>query len=81
MGLAFFIIQLSHTYMSTGKTKALTRWTFGGKVMSLLFNMLAQLCPTLCDPMDCNPAGSSVHGILQARILEWAATPSSMRSS
>ena len=34
-----------------------------------------QLCPTLCDPMDCSPLGSSVHGILQARILEWAACP------
>ena len=33
----------------------------------------AQLCPTLCKPMDCSPPGSSVHGILQARILEWAA--------
>ena len=32
---------------------------------------VAQLCPTLCDPMDCSPPGSSVHGILQARILEW----------
>ena len=31
----------------------------------------AQLCPALCDPMDCSPPGSSVHGILQARILEW----------
>ena len=31
-------------------------------------------CPTLCDPMDCSPQGSSVHGILQARTLEWAAT-------
>ena len=30
-------------------------------------------CPTLCDDMDCSPPGSSVHGILQARILEWAA--------
>ena len=30
-----------------------------------------QSCPTLCDPMDCSPLGSSVHGILQARILEW----------
>ena len=38
---AFFIIQLSHPYMTTGKTKALTRWTFVGKVMSLLFNMLS----------------------------------------
>ena len=34
---------------------------------------LLQLCPTLCDPVDCNPPGSSVHGILQARILEWVA--------
>ena len=34
-----------------------------------------QLYPTLCDPMDCSPPGSSVHGILQARILGWAATP------
>ena len=40
---AFFIVQLSHTYMTTGKTKALTRWTFVGKVMSLLFNMLPRL--------------------------------------
>ena len=34
-----------------------------------------QSCPTLCDPMDCNLPGSSVHGILQARILEWVAMP------
>ena len=32
-----------------------------------------QSCPTLCDPVDCSPSGSSVHGILQARILEWVA--------
>ena len=37
---AFFIVQLSHAYMTTGKTVALSRWTFAGKVMSLLFNML-----------------------------------------
>ena len=37
----------------------------------------AKMCPTLCDPMDCSPPGSSVHGSLQARILEWVA----MRSS
>ena len=35
------------------------------------------LCSTLCDPMGCSPPGSSVHGILQARVLEWAAIPSS----
>ena len=39
--LAFFIVQLSHPYMTTGKPIALTRWTFVGKVMSLLFNMLS----------------------------------------
>ena len=41
--LAFFIVQLSHPYMTTGKTVALTRWTFVGKVMSLVFNMLSRL--------------------------------------
>ena len=40
---AFFMVQLSHPYMTTGKTIALTRWTFVGKVMSLLFNMLSRL--------------------------------------
>ena len=40
---AFFIVQLSHPYMTTGKIIALTRWTFVGKVMSLLFNMLSRL--------------------------------------
>ena len=33
--------------------------------------LVTQLCPTFCDPMDCSPPGSSVHGIIQARILEW----------
>ena len=41
--LAFFTVQLSHPYMTTGKTIALTRWTFVGKVMSLLLNMLSRL--------------------------------------
>ena len=40
---AFFVVQLSHSYTTTGKTIALTRWTFVGKVMSLLFNMLSKL--------------------------------------
>ena len=43
---AFFIVQLSHAYMTTGKTTALTRWTFVGKVISLLFNMLSMLVIT-----------------------------------
>ena len=40
-----------------------------------------QSCLTLCDPMDCNPPGSSVHGILQARTLQWVAMSSSRESS
>ena len=117
----FFIVQLSHPYMTTGKTIALTRWNFVDKVMSLFFNTLSrlvitflprskhlliswlqspfavilepqnivisiknlvkgpllaqslQLCLTLCNPMDHGPPGSPVHGILQARTLEWVA--------
>ena len=80
-GSAFFIVQLSHPYMTTGKNIALTRWTFVGKVKSLLFNMPSaaaaakslQSCPNLCDPRDGSPQGSPVPGILQARTLEWVA--------
>jgi len=43
---SFFIVQLSHPYMTTGKTIALTRWTFVDKIMSLLFNMLSRLVIT-----------------------------------
>ena len=43
---AFFTVQISHPYMTTGKTIALTRWTFFGKVMSLLLNMLSRLVIT-----------------------------------
>ena len=83
---AFFIVQLLHPYMTTGKTRALTRWTFVGKVMSLPFNMLSataaakslQSCLTLCDPIDGSPPGSSAPGILQAKILEWVVYPFSM---
>ena len=50
---AFFMVQLSHPYMTTGKTIALTRWIFVGKVMSLLFNMLSRFViaflPSFCD--------------------------------
>ena len=131
------MVQLSHPYMTTGKTIALTRQTFVSKEMSLLFNSLSRLviafrpkskclliswlkslstniynsfflisrtsqqlknpsmhkfwylhtmacvyakslqsCPTLCDSRDYSPPGSSVHGILQAIILQWVAMPS-----
>ena len=76
---AFFTVQLSHPYMTTGKIIALTRWTFVGKVMFLLFNMLSaaakslQSCLTPCNPIDGSPPGSPIPGILQARTLEWFA--------
>ena len=48
---------------------------------SCILCLVAQSCPTLCDPMDCSPPGFSVHGISQARILEWIATSFSRGSS
>ena len=54
-----------------------TKSTYGLRVCSKSL----QSGLTLCDPMDCSPPGSSVHGILQARILEWVAIPFSRRSS
>ena len=50
---AFFIVQLSHSYMTTGKTIALTRWTFVDKVMSLLLNMLSRLVITVLPRSKC----------------------------
>ena len=50
---AFFIVQLSHPYMTTGKTTALTRWTFVSKVLSLLFNMLSRLVITFLPRSKC----------------------------
>ena len=50
---AFFAVQLSHPYMTTGKTIALTRWTFVGKVMSLLLNMLSRLVTTFLPRSKC----------------------------
>ena len=50
---AFFIVQLSHLYMTTGKTIALTRWTFVGKVVSLLLNMLSRLAITFLPRSKC----------------------------
>ena len=53
----------------------------GSLYVPLLPLLSPQSCPTLCNPIDCSPPGSSVHGILQARILEWVAMPSSKGSS
>ena len=76
---AFFTVQLSHPYMTTGKTIALTRQTFVGKVMSLLFNMLSaaakslQSYQTLCNPIDSSPPGSPFLGF--SRQEHWSGLP------
>ena len=54
---------------------------FGKMLRINVLCLVAQSCPTLWEPMDCSPPGSSVHGILQARILEWVVMPSSWGSS
>ena len=53
---------------------------FRTNLTNVLSAKLLQSCPTFCDPMDCSPPGSSVHGILKARILEWVAIPFSRGS-
>ena len=62
---AFFIVQLSHAYMTSGKTIALTRQTFVGKVMSLLFNMLSRLVITFLPRSEC-------------LLISWLQTPSAV---
>ena len=56
-------------------------WRTGTFPLSFSFVLTIQSCPALCDPMDCNPPGFSVHEILQARILEWVAMCFSRGSS
>ena len=62
---AFFTVQFSHPYMTTGKTIALTRWTFVGKVMSLLLNMLSRLVTTFL------PRSKSL-------LISWLQSPSAV---
>ena len=63
----FFIVQLSHPYMTPGKTKALTRWTFVAKVMSLLLNMLSRLVITFLPRSKC-------------LLISWLQSPSAVIS-
>ena len=77
--------------MVTASHEIKRRLLLGRKVVTNLDSILksrsesesevAQLCPTLCDPVDCSLPGSSVHGILQARVLEWVAISFSRGSS
>ena len=69
LGSAFFKVQLAHPYMTTGKTLALTRQTFVGKVMSLLFNMLSRLVITLFSPFVFLKAMTNLESILKSRDI------------
>ena len=62
---AFFVVQFSHPYMTTGKTIALTRWTFDDKVMSLLFNMLSRLVMIFLPRSKC-------------LLISWSQSPSAV---
>ena len=62
---ALFIVQLSHSYMTTGKTIALNRWTFAGKVMSLLFNLLSRVVITFLPRSKC-------------LVISWLQSPSAV---
>ena len=64
---AFFIVQLSYPYITTGKTIALTRWTFVGKVTSLLFNMLSKLGITFLPSVIAMLSGKKTHSEGQCR--------------
>ena len=66
---------------STDETEKLNNIKKDIKSKVCIHAKLLQLCTALRDPMDCSPPGSSVHGILQARILQWVVISSSMRSS
>ena len=56
-------------------------WEIWIDIYTLVCASIAYLCPTLCKPMDCRPPGSTVHGVFQARILEWVAVSYSRVSS
>ena len=80
-----FYIHLSFSHLNNflqGKcfhnqkdTENLPKSSLNSEIWIFVCAKSLQLCLTLCNPMDCSPSGSSVHGILQARILEWVAVP------
>ena len=78
-----FLIPVEQLGISVSKIRT-TSWTHGedSPVAQVCVRAKSlQLCLTLCDPIDCSPSGSSVSGILQAKILQWVAIPSSRGSS
>ena len=84
--LALFLVMLPKAHLTLPSRMSGSRWVlyhcgYLGHEDLFCIILLSQLCPTLCNPVDCSPPGSSVHGILQARILEWVAIPLSRGST
>ena len=75
VGIEMRTVELERTGWGTCK-----KW-MGPDASLGVHTKLLQSCPTMCNPMDCSLPGSSIHGILQARILKWVAMPSSRGSS
>ena len=74
----FYMVKGNHLVFESKATKWVTKES--GELRGSV-TLAVQLCPTLCDPVDCSPPGSSVHGILWTRTLEWVAVPFSRGSS
>ena len=70
-----FKITIPSSFLYRYNNKFYVKFHYILKVIShmCMYVLVAQLCPTICDPMDCSPPGSSVHGIVQAWILDWVA--------
>ena len=73
--------RLRHPWDSPGKNTGVGRHFLLQFMKVKSESEVAQSCPTLCDPMDCSPPGSSVHGIFQARVLEWVAITVSVNNN
>ena len=78
LGILYLFLAGNHTLSITKKNY---NYRLGNILMCECMLSRLQWCPTLRDPMNCSPQGSSVPGILQARILKWVAMPSSRGSS
>ena len=76
VGVVCVLFQMVAGWMVWGQSMQFAVRLLHRYCWSLAAVLVTQLCPTLCDPMGCSPPGSSVHDILQARILEWVAIPS-----
>ena len=81
MGGARNVFKITYSVWTSAKTELFLLPPAAPESSLCLCMLVTQSCPTLCDPMDCSPPGSSVHEVFQARILEWIAISFSRGSS